>query len=119
MRRQAWGGQAAGPGSHPREVWVGCSSRSLVCWGRWSVCTSDQGQGQSAGDVSGGTGQEASLTLSSALQEGTSKFATLEMNPKRAQRRPKEAVSLLEAEGGGGSPLSSPPGAALLDMPIS
>jgi hypothetical protein len=26
-------------------------------------------------------------------QEGTSKFATLEMNPKRAQRRPKEMVS--------------------------
>lgn len=64
-------------------------------------------------------GQEASLTLSLALQEGTSKFATLEMNPKRAQRRPKEAVSLLEAGSGGGSPLSPAPGTALLDMPVS
>ena len=60
-------------------------------------------------------GQEASPTLSSALQEGTSKFATLEMNPKRAQRRPKEAVSLFEAGSGRGPP----PGAALLDIPIS
>ena len=66
-----------------------------------------------------GTGQEGSPTLSSALQEGTSKFATLEMNPKRAQRRPKEAVSMLKAGGSGGSPLSPPPVAALLDVPIS
>lgn len=38
-------------------------------------------------------------------QEGTSKFATLEMNPRRAQRRQKETVSELEV-GRGRVPLA-------------
>ncbi|KAM9082606.1 ral guanine nucleotide dissociation stimulator isoform 3-T3 [Megaptera novaeangliae] len=34
-----------------------------------------------------------SLSRELLIKEGTSKFATLEMNPKRAQRRPKEVLS--------------------------
>lgn len=47
----------------------------------------------------GGKGQgEVGLTHThpQPWQEGTSKFATLEMNPKRAQKRPKETVSVPE-----------------------
>lgn len=51
-----------------------------------------------------------------AWQEGTSKFATLEMNPKRAQKRPKETVSV-RARGWDRSPPSAfPPAATLPDL---
>ena len=59
-------------------------------------------------------------------QEGTSRFATLEMNPKRAQKRPKETVSVCEAwerqgaglpvRRGGGRPQPLPPAAAVPDL---
>ncbi|KAB0407147.1 hypothetical protein E2I00_004304, partial [Balaenoptera physalus] len=39
-----------------------------------------------------------SLSRELLIKEGTSKFATLEMNPKRAQRRPKEVGRLINFE---------------------
>lgn len=49
------------------------------------------------------------LSALSSQQEGTSKFATLEMNPKRAQKRQKETVSVP-------TPLSTRAGARALGL---